>query len=292
MKETLKNMYTVAWCETKAKKPPPTESKREYCERWCDAHADEIYMSLGDASDQIMFISEFFFSPSTANDAVPKLQQVFQADAAHTAFGTNGTMFPVALGMVFGNENKAAWMNFCKFIVEQHPSINTADVTIITDQCKGSIAAIKKYIPNAGQFHCSYHRAANIILNCRGGKSKESPHWLYRTLVNCGSMGTLNKIRDKYGPKLSTTQVRYLNDIVDKRQYPAARCAMGHNVYLYDHEASSGVESMNQANKKARERAAVDVVNTIMLLLEMERYVLVCDTGIGPNTNTLSVFHF
>ena len=105
-------------------------------------------------------------------------------------------------------------------------------------------------------------------------------------------MGTLNKIRDKYGPKLSATQVRYLKDIVDERQYPAARCAMGHNVYLYDHEASSGVESMNQANKKARERAAVDVVNAIMLLVEMERYVLVCDTVIDLYTNPLSVFDF
>ena len=46
---------------------------------------------------------------------------------------------------------------------------------------------------------------------------------------------------------------------------------MGENIYLYDHEASSGVESMNKANKPARDRAAVDVVNAIMLLLNMER---------------------
>ena len=46
---------------------------------------------------------------------------------------------------------------------------------------------------------------------------------------------------------------------------------MGENVFLYDHEASSSVESMNKANKPAREMAAVDVVNSIMLLLKMER---------------------
>ena len=51
---------------------------------------------------------------------------------------------------------------------------------------------------------------------------------------------------------------------------------MGNDVFLYDHEASSGVESMNQANKPARDMAAVDVVNAIMLLLKMERYVIVC----------------
>ena len=194
MKETLQNMYSVAWFETKAKKQAPTESKREFCDRWCEVHADEIYMSLGDVSENFMFISEFFFSPSAAKNAVPKLQRVFQADAAHTAFGkytlfsfygttANGTMFPVALGMVFGNENKASWMSFCKFIVEQHPSINAQDVTIITDRCKGSIAAINEYFPTACQFHCSYHRAANIIMKCRGGKSEHSPHWLYRTLT-------------------------------------------------------------------------------------------------------------
>ena len=50
---------------------------------------------------------------------------------------------------------------------------------------------------------------------------------------------------------------------------------MGDNVFLYDHEASSAVESMNKANKPAREMAAVDVVNAIMLLLKMERWVTV-----------------
>ncbi len=72
----------------------------------------------------------------------------------------------------------------------------------------------------------------------------------------------LNFIRDKDGPKLSAMQLKYLNDGKDEHQY-------------YDHKASSGVESMNQANKKAQERAAVDVVNAVMLLLEMERYILV-----------------
>ena len=46
---------------------------------------------------------------------------------------------------------------------------------------------------------------------------------------------------------------------------------MGDNIFLYDHEASSGVESMNKANKPAQDPAAVDVVNAIMLLLDMER---------------------
>ena len=84
-------------------------------------------------------------------------------------------------------------------------------------------------------------------------------------------MESLNYMRDKYAKNLLATQLKYLNTPTDESQYPAARCAMGDNIFLYDHEASSGVESMNKANKPARDRAAVDVVNAIMLLLEMER---------------------
>jgi len=84
-------------------------------------------------------------------------------------------------------------------------------------------------------------------------------------------MATLDLIREKYSSHLTANQLAYLNNTPDASQYPAARCAMGDNVFLYDHEASSGVESMNKANKPAREMAAVDVVNAIMLLLKMER---------------------
>jgi hypothetical protein len=59
---------------------------------------------------------------------------------------------------------------------------------------------------------------------------------------------------------MTAQQMKYLNSVPYAAQYPAARCAMGGNVVLYDHEASSGVESMNRANKPARERAAADVV--------------------------------
>jgi len=152
-----------------------------------------------------------------------------------------------------------------------HPTLNMPEVPIITDRCKGSILAIDEYFPNAFQFHCSYHRAANILLNCKGGKGKLSPHLLFRTLVNCGSVASLNRVSDKYVMHLTANQLKYLNTPTDESQYPAARCAMGDNIFLYDHEASSGVESMNKANKPARDRAAVDVVNAIILLLQMER---------------------
>lgn len=300
---TLQKIYDVVWEDYKACNTTVSETKKDFCRRWCEENTDELYMSLGDEVDAYSFVTEFFFSPSTAKESVPRLQRVFQADAAHTAFGkytlfsmygtsANGTMFPVALGLVFGNETKASWVSFCKFVADTHPTINEATVTIITDQCKGSIAAFDEYFPNAFQFNCSYHRAANILLNCKGGKTKHSPHWLFKTLVNCGSMQSLQRVREKYSVHLSATQLKYLNDTDDEQQYPAARCAMGNNIFLYDHEASSGVESMNQANKPARNMAAVDVVNAIMLLLNLERYVIVSVLHFQLSHSHINAVHF
>ena len=120
-------------------------TKKDFCMQWIKDNHDDMYFPLGDEKDHYQFGHAFFFSPSTAKETVPKLHRVFQADAAHTAFGkytlfslygttANGNMYPVALGYVFGNENKAAWMSFWEFVVKIHPSLNEPECTIITDQ--------------------------------------------------------------------------------------------------------------------------------------------------------------
>ena len=45
---------------------------------------------------------------------------------------------------------------------------------------------------------------------------------------------------------------------------------MGDDICMYSKSASSGVESMNRANSVARKRAAVDVLNTMILLVKLE----------------------
>ena len=79
-------------------------------------------------------------------------------------------------------------------------------------------------------------------------------------------------MHDKHHNKLGENTKRYFNNarITNEQQYPAAQCAMGPTVYLYDHEASSGVESMNNANKEVRAQSAVDPVKSMMLLLRKE----------------------
>jgi hypothetical protein len=45
---------------------------------------------------------------------------------------------------------------------------------------------------------------------------------------------------------------------------------MREGIVMYDCTALSSAESMNQANKAARARTAVDVVNAVILLLQLE----------------------
>ena len=109
-------------------------------------------------------------------------------------YGTtaNGSMYPVAFTIVFGNENTDAWNKFWKFTAGLHPSLNDPTVTIITDQNKGSITAIAEHVPNAFHFHCSYHHAANVLKNCKGGKVKHLPNYVFKKMVRSNSIAELD----------------------------------------------------------------------------------------------------
>ena len=71
------------------------ESKKDFCNK-----------------GSLMFVNKYYFSPSTVQNTVPKLQ-LFKAHTAHTAYGKY-TLFSlygmmvngVSLGLVFGNKNK------------------------------------------------------------------------------------------------------------------------------------------------------------------------------------------
>ncbi len=128
----------------------------------------------------LKFFSGISFLTSGAQKAVPFLQQVFQADACHMSFGkytlffcyrttANCNAYPVAFGILFGNEDKEGGMNFGDFAKSVHPSIDDTRVTIITDQAKRLTQLIAEVLPLTGHFHCSYHRHQNILKFVRGG---------------------------------------------------------------------------------------------------------------------------
>ena len=106
--------------------------------------------------------------------------------------------------------------------MQTHPSINRADVTIVTDQDKGSMGrAIEEILRAAGHFFCVWHRRKNVIKQC-GGSSGRVPYsalWVYK-LIECRSMEHFNKLRDRYFPLMDRRDLQYLNNIEDHAQYP------------------------------------------------------------------------
>jgi hypothetical protein len=232
---------------------------------------------------QLRFLTGVLVATASSKSMVPFLQEVIQADGAHSSFGkytlfsayastANGNMAPLAFGLLFGNEDTNNWSKFWSFVMKVHPSINSKSVTILTDQDKGSIAAVASEVPDAAQFHCSFHRRQNIVKTLGGGKGYAplTGLWLYNLLAGCHSMAQLERTKAKYYPDMSPTALHYLQKVDDTHQYPAARCAMGDNICMYGKSASSGVESMNRANSIARERTAVDVLNAVILLIKLE----------------------
>jgi hypothetical protein len=109
-------------------------------------------------------------------------------------------------------------------------------------------------------------------LKCRGGRGAKSPHNIFKQLLACNNVWDLESVRDNTSGDLDEKTLEYFyTKIHDNAQFPAARCNMGDDIFwLYDHEASSGVESMNNANKAVRNHSAVDPVNSVILLVNLE----------------------
>jgi hypothetical protein len=251
---------------------------------WKKENAQWINTVFGyEDGPQFEFLSGALFATSSSRHMVPRLQHVVQADGAHSNFGkytlfsayastANGNMSSLAFGLLFGNEDTKNWAIFWNFVLRVHPCLNSPEITILTDQDKGSIAAVEQEIPSAAQFHCSFHRRQNIIKNLGGGKgvTPNTPLWLYNLLCGCHSVAQLEAAKAKHYPNMHPTSLRYLVKLADERQYPAARCNMGENICMYRKSASSGVESMNRANSIARQRTAIDVLNAMILLIKLE----------------------
>ena len=95
--------------------------------------------------------------------------------------------------------------------------------------------------------------------------------WFYKLLLlNCHRLEAITKHKFDLASFVNDNALR-LNLVNDNQQYPAARCAMGDKIVMYQRSASSTTaESMNRANVRAREKTAVDPINAMSLLLEMD----------------------
>ena len=260
------------------------ELQLRYITSWKKLNEEWLNTVFGVADGpQLKFLTGALFATSCSKHTVPLLQPVVQADGAHSSFGkytlfsayastANGNMSPLAFGLLFGNEDTKNWSKFWDFVKRIHPSVDRPQMTILTDQDKGSIAAVAEEIPSAVQFHCSFHRRQNILKTFGGGKGATplTALWMYNLLTGCHSVAQLQSLKAKHYPEMHPSAVNYLNKLNDEQQYPAARCAMGDDICMYSKSASSGVESMNRANSVARLRTAVDILNAMILLIKLE----------------------
>ena len=297
VKKRLLNIILQEKINALANRTPPkqmnTVQKLEYVDAWQVANAEMLNdVGLGQncvEGGEETFVTGLFLSTAAAKNSVPLLQTVYQADAAHMNFGkytlyscygitANCNALPVAFGIVFGNEDREGWGLFWKFAKTLHPTIDQRTVTIITDQQKGSIEAMKEVVPLAVNFFCSYHRKKNIAIHVKGGKGEFSCHWYYELLVGQSSMGALELKKAECECNMQANALKYLANVNEYQQYPAARVEYGRtrgvDVYMYTRSSSSTAEAMNAANFAVRARTAVDPVNAIILLLklEVERY--------------------
>jgi hypothetical protein len=85
----------------------------------------------------------------------------------------------------------------------------------------------------------------------------------------------IEQIKHKHAPFMNDKALKYLNAFDDAAQYPGASVAVDYSrIIMYERSASSAVESMNRANKAARDRTAVDAVcaTKLLLFLSSKRY--------------------
>lgn len=69
---------------------------------------------------------------------------------------------------------------------------------------------------------------------------------------------------------MTMAEKKYMILVDDRAQYPATHCAMGCHVYMYSRSSSSGVKLMNFANLDAGKATAVDMLNSALLIIQLE----------------------
>jgi len=148
---------------------------RMFLQNWMIDNEEFVDEHFGNEDANCRFILGILFAPQTAaRYTVKNLQNLYQADAAHLQFGkytfysaygttANANASPIAFGILFGNEDKKNWEQFWEFAKVLHPHLDSEEVTIVTDQDKGSKSAIARVLPKAKNFHCSWHRRSNIL---------------------------------------------------------------------------------------------------------------------------------
>jgi hypothetical protein len=72
---------------------------------------------------------------------------------------------------------------------------------------------VKRVLPAAGHFHCSYHRRKNIEKYCKGGKKAYSGSWLYNKLLGAMTKDEIEQIKMNCATLMSNKTLKYINSL-------------------------------------------------------------------------------
>ena len=130
----------------KIKQTMDAAQQKHYVKCW--KKENELFLNnvfgLPELAHHKRFFKGVLFAPSSSKHLAPLLQDVFQADGAHSNFGkytlfsvygtdANGHMSALALGLLFGNEDNANWLQFWSYVKRNHPTVDALTKTIMTD---------------------------------------------------------------------------------------------------------------------------------------------------------------
>ena len=160
------------------------------------------------------FIERIFVCPGIMKTTLRHVRPVMSLDAAHLKSKWKGTLYtasvktgsdeiyPVAIGIMNGNENEAGWTWFLR-LLESAIEILVMDwpneeyrfkyFTFISDRQKGLIEALRMVFPQNHACFCAIHIARNAEKH--GGKRvSQHVHHLSRTFSHFVSANILEKI--------------------------------------------------------------------------------------------------
>ncbi len=82
-------------------------------------------------------------------------------------------------------------------------------------------------------------------------------------------MSSFQFLHSKYESQMSELHLHYLRWLLDELQYPTALCESA-DICMYGKTASSGVESMNHTNNSICRWMAINIVNSVFVLVKKE----------------------
>ena len=63
----------------------------------------------------------------------------------------------------------------------------------------------------------------NVAKNCKGGRDKDTPHWIFKQYLSCNNMSDFEVMQDKHHHKLGAKYSGYFyrRKITNEEQFPA-----------------------------------------------------------------------